>query len=123
MLGLNILTGMTGQISLGQAFFFGIGAFTAGVLGGPTQSGLGAISNTIGYALPWTVWLPAAGVIAGLASLIVAPAAARLRGLTLGIITIGLTEIGVYLFQNAGSLTGGPNGRSIPDISLLGTAS
>ena len=119
-LGLNILTGMTGQISLGHAFFFGVGAFTAAVLGSPKESILGSFTDTIGLDLPWVIWLPAAGLVAGLCGLAIAPTAARLRGLTLGIVTIGLTAIGVYLFQNLPRLTGGPNGRAIPDISLFG---
>jgi branched-chain amino acid transport system permease protein len=119
-LGLNILTGMTGQISLGHAFFFGVGAFTAAVLGSPKESTLGAVTDTIGLDLPWVIWLPAAGLAAGLCGLAISPTAARLRGLTLGIVTIGLTSIGVYLFQNLPRLTGGSGGRAIPDISLFG---
>ena len=99
-LGLNVLTGYTGQVSLGHAFFLGVGAYTAAFLG---DHGVNA-----------AIWLPAAGVAAGLAGLVIGPTALRLRGLYLAIVTIGLVFIGAHLFVNIPSITGGPAGRSIP---------
>ena len=55
-LGLNILTGVSGQVSLGQAFFFGVGAYTAAVLGGDGGGSLW------GLGLPIWIWLPGAGI-------------------------------------------------------------
>lgn len=99
-LGLNVLTGYTGQVSLGHAFFLGIGAYTAAFLG---DHGVNA-----------AIWIPAAGVAAGLVGLLIGPTALRLRGLYLAIVTIGLVFIGAHLFVNVPSITGGPAGRSIP---------
>ena len=99
-LGLNVLTGYTGQVSLGHAFFLGIGAYTAAFLG---DHGVNA-----------AIWIPGAGVVAGLLGLAVGPTALRLRGLYLAIVTIGLVFIGEHLFVNIPSITGGPAGRAIP---------
>ncbi|MCB1247227.1 MAG: branched-chain amino acid ABC transporter permease, partial [Acidimicrobiia bacterium] len=59
-LGLNLLTGVAGQVSLGHAFFMAVGAYTAVVLGGEA-------GNTVwGLGLPMWIWLPAAGIVATL---------------------------------------------------------
>ena len=106
-IGLNLLTGFTGQVSLGHAFFVGLGAYTAGYLGGD-------------HGLPFIVWLPAAGLLGGLVGLIVGPFALRLKGLYLAIVTIGLVFLGEHLFLNLRDLTGGPQGRAIPSPEIGG---
>src|SRR5690606_5107964 len=58
-LGLNILTGFAGQVSLGHAFFMAVGAYTAAVLGAES----GALW---GLGLPMWVWLPLAGIVPAL---------------------------------------------------------
>lgn len=100
-LGLDVLVGRTGQISLGHAFFLLVGAYTGGVLG----------SN---LHLSAAIWIPAAGVIAGIIGAIVAPTASRLRGLYLAIVTIGLVYIGQDVATNVTTVSGGPGGRSLP---------
>jgi branched-chain amino acid transport system permease protein len=100
-LGLDVLTGRTGQISLGHAFFLAAGAYTGGVLGANLH-------------LTAALWIPAAGVVAGLLGAIVAPTALRLRGLYLAIVTIGLVYIGQDVAMNVTTLSGGPGGRSLP---------
>ena len=100
-LGLNILTGLAGQVSLGHAFFMGVGAYTAVWLGGPADGPL------LGLGLPIWIWLPAAGIVAALIGVAVGPTAVRVRGLYLAIVTLGLVFIGDYLFRNWASLTGG----------------
>ncbi len=119
-LALNVLSGYTGQVSLGIAFFMAIGAYTAAWLGGdiPTSA-----QDPIGLALPFYLWLPAAGITAALAGAIIGPTALRLRGFYLGIVTLSLVFIGHYIFLNASHLTGGPQGRTFPlpmfgDVSL-----
>ena len=104
-LGLNLLTGFTGQVSLGHAFFIGLGAYTAGYLGGDLN-------------LPVVVWLPAAGILGALIGLVIGPFALRLRGLYLAIVTLGLVFLGEHLFLNLRNITGGPQGRSIPSPML-----
>lgn len=118
-LGLNVLSGYTGQVSLGLAFFMAIGAYTAGVLGGtPPTSPL----DPIGLNLSFFIWLPAAGIAAALAGALVGPTALRVKGFYLGIVTLALVFIGQYIFSNARGLTGGPQGRTFP-VPVFGTFS
>ncbi|HEX6779767.1 MAG TPA: branched-chain amino acid ABC transporter permease, partial [Ktedonobacterales bacterium] len=109
--GLNVLSGYTGQVSLGITFFMAIGAYTAAFLGGdiPTTS-----RDPAGYALSFLIWLPAAGIAAALVGALLGPTALRLKGFYLGIVSLGLVFIGQYVFQNWSSLSGGPAGRSMP---------
>jgi branched-chain amino acid transport system permease protein len=111
-IGLNLVTGYAGQVSLGHAFFLGVGAYTASVVSGdPTDEDVWGFGITF---LP--VWLLAAGLVAALLGLIVAPLASRLRGLYLAIVTLGLVFIGEHLFREWDSLTGGVGvGRQGPD--------
>lgn len=114
-IGLNLVSGYAGQISLGHAFFIGLGAYTGAVLGGAEGA------QVVGFGLPFWVWLPAAGVVAAVAGLVVSPLALRLRGLYLAIVTLGLVFIGEHIFREARSLTGGPGvGRRGPDLEILG---
>lgn len=115
-IGLNLVTGYAGQVSLGHAFFVGVGAYTAAVVSGDPAGpvyGLGVTS------LP--AWLIAAGLVAAAAGAILAPLATRLRGLYLAIVTLGLVFIGEHFFKEWGSLTGGLNvGRDAPVPNVLG---
>jgi branched-chain amino acid transport system permease protein len=114
-IGLNLVTGYAGQVSLGHAFFIGLGAYTGAVLGGDTESAV------TGYGLPIYIWLPAAGVVAALAGLLVGPIAVRLRGLYLAIVTLGLVFLGDHIFRESRTLTGGPGvGRRGPDLVIFG---
>ncbi len=115
-IGLNLVTGYAGQVSLGHAFFIAIGAYTAAAISGdPDGRTLGFGVNNI------LVWLPAAGLVAGLAGVLVAPLATRLRGLYLAIVTLGLVFIGGYIFETWSELTGGPGvGRTAAVPSLFG---
>jgi branched-chain amino acid transport system permease protein len=113
-IGLNLVTGYAGQVSLGHAFFLGIGAYTGAAISGDPDG------RTIGFGVTnLLVWLPAAGLVAALAGIVVAPLATRLRGLYLAIVTLGLVFIGAYVFEEWDALTGGPGvGRpaAIPAI-------
>ena len=112
-LGLNILTGLAGQVSLGHAFFMGMGAYVAAYLGGETDRGV------LGLGLPMWIWLPAAGVAAALVGILVAPTAVRVRGLYLAFVTIALVFIGDHIFRNVRSISGGPGvGRRWPTLEL-----
>jgi branched-chain amino acid transport system permease protein len=115
-IGLNIVTGFAGQVSLGHAFFLGLGAYTAAVLNGDPDG------RTVGFGLDMWIWLPAAGLVPAFVGLLVAPIATRLKGLYLAIVTLGLVFIGQHLFQEMRFLTGGAGvGRSAADLSLFGT--
>ncbi|HZU70837.1 MAG TPA: branched-chain amino acid ABC transporter permease [Ktedonobacteraceae bacterium] len=117
-ISLNVLSGYTGQISLGIAFFMAIGAYTSAWLGGniPTSS-----FDPLGLGLPFIIWLPAAGIVAALAGALIGPTALRLKGFYLGIVTLALIFIGQYLFFNVRSVTGGPQGRTFP-VPAIGDA-
>lgn len=105
--GLNLLTGYAGQISLGHAFFVGAGAFSGQVLGGQ-------------LGLPFLLWLPLAGLFAGLLGAVVAPFALRLRGPYLAIVSLGLVYIGIYAARNLTDLTGGLNGTVVTAPVAIG---
>ncbi len=109
-IGLNIVTGYAGQVSLGHAFFIGIGAFSAAVLGGANVLGPQGETLRLGLGLDMIIWVPAAGLIAAFAGLVVAPVAFRLRGLYLAFVTLGLVFLGEHLFRTATVLTGGAGG-------------
>jgi len=107
-LGLNILTGLAGQVSLGHAFFMAVGAYTAAVFGAPQ-------GPLWGLGLPIWVWLPLAGIVPALIGILIAPTAIRVRGLYLAIVTLGLVFIGEYLWRNLDFITGGSqSGRTFP---------
>ena len=75
-IGLNLVTGYAGQVSLGHAFFLAIGAYTAAALSGDPDS-----TRLIGFGITsLPVWLLAAGLVAGLAGLIVAAALTQATG-------------------------------------------
>lgn len=96
-IGLNLLSGYAGQISLGHAFFVAVGSYTVGYLGATEE-------------YPLLVYLPAAAVIGFLIGAVVGPFALRLRGVYLVIVTLGLLFLGRHVFNNWESVTGGSRG-------------
>lgn len=113
-IGLNLVTGYAGQVSLGHAFFMGLGAYTAAVFGGNPDA------DVVGFGLDMAIWLPLAGIVPALVGLAVAPLAARVRGLYLAILTLGLVFIGEHIFKEVRSITGGPVGRAPAQPVLFG---
>src|SRR5689334_17866577 len=103
-IGLTILTGTTGQLSLAHAFFAAIGAYGYCYLAG--GGGLG-VSAASGLGLPPLLALVLAVALAGLAGALYSPIAGRLRGIYLGIASIGLVFIGQHILFNATGVTGG----------------
>jgi branched-chain amino acid transport system permease protein len=113
-IGLNIVTGYAGQVSLGHAFFLAIGAYTAAAISGDPDG------RTIGFGVTeMLIWLPAAGIVAALAGVIVAPLATRLRGLYLAIVTLGLVFLGAHVLTEWDSLTGGPGVGRPPAVPVV----
>jgi branched-chain amino acid transport system permease protein len=106
-IGLNLLTGYTGQVSLGHAFFIGAGAYVAAAVGGE-------------LGLPLVLWLPAAALLGAAVGALVGPFALRLRGNYLAIVTLGLVFLGEHLFRNLESVTGGNSGTSVSAPATLG---
>lgn len=98
VLGLNVVMGYSGQVSLGQIFFLGVGAYIT------------AYGATEGWniALVFVLCL----IIPGVVGLLVALAAARLGGLAIAMVTIALPIVGVPLARRLSDVTGGSQGLS-----------
>ena len=105
--GLNILTGYTGLVSLGQAAFMGVGAYTAGYL----QLRVGS---------PFLVNLLAAGLVTAFVGIIFGLPSLRVKGLYLAIATIAASVILHFVFQHWTSVTGGNTGLSITPATFFG---
>jgi branched-chain amino acid transport system permease protein len=99
-IGLNLLTGFTGQVSLGHAFFVGAGAYTAAYFGGQRE-------------WPMPAYLLLAALIGFVVGGFIGPFALRLRGNYLVIVTLGLVFLGQHLWSNWDSVTGGGTGISL----------
>jgi branched-chain amino acid transport system permease protein len=109
ILGLNLLTGVAGQISLGHAGFFLIGAYSQAIL-------------TTDYHLsPWlAIFL--SGMFSALASLVVGVPSLRLKGLYLAITTLAFTFIVRHLVLFAEGLTHGSEGMAVVPLNVFGYA-
>lgn len=108
VVGLVLLTGFTGQVSLGHAAFYGIGAYSSVILAG-----------TYGVN-PWLAIVFAA-MLTGVIAYLVGGPTLRLSGHYLALATIALSVIVEQLFKELPDLTGGPNGFSnIPQLEVFG---
>jgi branched-chain amino acid transport system permease protein len=115
-IGLNLLTGYAGQISLGHPFFMALGAYTAAVLGGTPGSTVWGLELDLAIALPMAALVPA------LVGLVVAPLAVRVRGLYLAVLTLGLLMLGEQVFKQWAQVTGGSGvGRRAAEPVLFGS--
>jgi ABC-type branched-subunit amino acid transport system ATPase component/ABC-type branched-subunit amino acid transport system permease subunit len=104
-LGLNIPGGFLGALTMGQGAVFAIGAYVSAIL-------------TAHYGLPIMVTVPVSFLAGGLVGLLMAAPAARLDKLGLGMVTLGLTIIVGDIATNL-SITGGPNGLTVPPAALI----
>jgi branched-chain amino acid transport system permease protein len=102
LLGLSILTGYSGQISLGHGAFMAIGGYTTAIL---------SVDGIYGHQLRdlWTI--PIAGVVAGVAGLLVGLPALRLSGLYLALITFGIAVSFPQLPKRFDHFFGGTTGK------------
>jgi branched-chain amino acid transport system permease protein len=98
VLGLNVVMGYTGQVSLGQIFFLGLGAYV----------------TAYGVSQDWNIVLVfvLACIIPAVVGLVIALAAARLGGLAIAMVTIALPIVGVPLAKRLSDFTGGSQGLS-----------
>jgi len=97
IVGLNLLSGFGGQISLGHAAFFGLGAYTTGIL-------------TVDHGMPPLLTFPISIVLAFVVGAIVALPALRLRGIYVALVTLAVGLIFPALVSRFDSLTHGPAG-------------
>ncbi|APD08441.1 MULTISPECIES: branched-chain amino acid ABC transporter permease [Thermus] len=103
-LGLHLLVGGAGQISLGHAAFMGVGAYAASHLFGP----LAPLGILLG------------GLIAALLGLVLALPSLRIKGVYLAIATLAFQFLADYVFKNWEAVTGGIRGRTLPPPQVLG---
>jgi branched-chain amino acid transport system permease protein len=106
-IGLNILTGFTGQISLGQGGFLAVGAYTAAIL-----------AERVGVPFPLT--LVAAMAMTALVGTLFGLPALRLKGLYLAIATLASQFVIVWVVRNWEVVTGGTESLIVPPTSLFG---
>lgn len=105
-LGLMTLTGFTGQVSLGQAAFVGIGAYVHTQL------------LTLGLPLPAA--MASAAACAALAGLAIGIPAIRVSGLHLAMVTLAFSVVTEHVLGRWKSVTGGHQGLAVPDPALFG---
>jgi branched-chain amino acid transport system permease protein len=105
-IGLNILIGYTGQISLGHGAFFGVGAYAAAIMA--TRLGVG-----------FYIAIPAAGIITALVGMIIGVPSGRLKGLYLTIATLAGQFIIEYVLIQWDSLTKGTMGITLPVPQIM----
>jgi len=104
--GLNILVGYCGQLSIGHAGFIAVGAYTSAIL-------------TSRLDMPFLVGLIAAGLISGLIGIIFGLPSVRVKGFYLAITTIAAQFIIIWVINHWG-YTGGFNGITVPYASIGG---
>lgn len=108
-IGLNILIGYTGQISLGHGAFFGVGAYSAAIL-----------ATSLG--LPFWISVFTAGLITAFVGMVFGIPSLRLKHLYLTIATLAGQFIIEYVLMHWESLTGGPEGIILPESTLFGVS-
>ncbi len=106
-IGLNILVGYTGQISLGQGGFLAVGAYTAGIL-------------TARFGMPWYLSTLVACLFTALVGGIFGLPSLRLKGLYLAIATLAAQEIILWAVTHWKGLTGGVDALVVPNPTLFG---
>lgn len=106
VVGLNLLMGFAGQVSLGHAGFLGIGAYSVAI--GPVY-----------FGLPSWLCLFAGAALSGAVAFIVGRSILRLKGHYLAVATLGLGLLVAIVLTNESGWTGGPDGMSVPKLMLF----
>jgi branched-chain amino acid transport system permease protein len=106
-IGLNILTGFTGQISIGHAAFIAIGSYATTILGART-------------AMPFYMIIPLSGIVATLIGVLVGLPCLRLKGLYLAMATMSFGIVVQYVLFQWDTLTHGALGMAAPSIAFWG---
>ena len=107
VLGLNLLMGFAGQVSLGHAGFFAIGAYAVAI--GPMHLGVPAWASLI-----------AGAVVAALIAFVVGRPILKLKGHYLAVATLGMGLLIGMVFTNEARWTGGPDGMPVSRLVLFG---
>lgn len=106
VVGLNLLMGFAGQVSLGHAGFLGIGAYS--VVVGPVH-----------FGLPSWLSLFAGAALSGVIAFLVGRPILRLKGHYLAVATLGFGLLVAIVLTNEARWTGGPDGLSVPRLALF----
>jgi branched-chain amino acid transport system permease protein len=104
VLGLNLLVGYSGQISLGHGAFFALGAYTSAIA-------------IVDLHVPYLLTLPIAGAVCAVAGFLLGLPALRLRGLYLALVTLAVAIATPQLIKRAEGLTGGTQGMTVDKIT------
>src|SRR6266566_4616521 len=115
---LNLITGFTGQFSIGHAGFMAVGAYSSAYLtvyyaGGWERSLAGMVGATLAHALIFLLAILVGAIVAAVAGLIVGIPSLRLRGDYLAIVTLGFAEIIRIVILNIDQV-GGATGFTVP---------
>jgi branched-chain amino acid transport system permease protein len=105
VLGLALLTGFNGQISVGHGAFFGVGAYTTGIL-------------VADHGWAHLATIPVAALIAFLVGILVGLPALRIKGLYLALVTLALATLFPAVIQKFSDVTGGTQGKPVPQFEV-----
>ena len=103
VLGLGLLTGYNGQISVGHAVFFGVGAYTTAIM----------VDN---HGWPFLATIPLAVVLSFVIGVLAGTPGLRIKGLYLALVTLALATLFPFFITRFSDVTGGSTGKSIPDF-------
>ena len=106
-IGLNLLTGNSGQISLCHSSFMAIGAYSSSLL-------------TARYGLPFWLAIPLGSFLATLVGALLGAPASRLRGIYLALATLGFLQIVQIVIEEFADVTGGVRGLNVPKATFAG---
>lgn len=107
VMGLNLLLGYAGQVSLGHAGFIGIGAYAVAIL--PSR-----------FGVPVSLALVAGAIFAGLVAFAIGRPILRLKGHFLAVATLGFGVLVAMVLSNEVAWTGGPDGMSVRRLEIMG---
>jgi branched-chain amino acid transport system permease protein len=107
VVGLNLMMGFAGQVSLGHAGFLGIGAYAVAI--GPTHLGV-----------PSGLSLLAGAILSGVVAFLVGRPILRLKGHYLAVATLGFGLLVAIVLTNEAGWTGGPDGMNVSRLALFG---
>jgi branched-chain amino acid transport system permease protein len=107
VVGLNLLMGFAGQVSLGHAGFLGIGAYAVAI--GPVH-----------FGMPSWLGLFAGAAISGAVAFAVGRPILKLKGHYLAVATLGFGLLVAIVLTNEANWTGGPDGMNVPALTLFG---
>lgn len=112
-IGLTVVVGTAGQLSLAHAFFVGLGAYGYAILAGDPDR-----VHAPGFGLPPLVAVVGAVLGAGVAGWLFSFVARRVHGIYLGIASLALPLLGAHLVKNLGQWTGGFEGLSVAPLAI-----